>query len=107
MKLTVQPGRKHGQRKVLLERNLQFEDIELAEKGVIVKVTAADIYTAGATQRFSIALSRDEIDLLLSSVVPPDGPAKLTEHERGNGHPAPENANRQMASLSGSRPPDR
>jgi len=81
MKLTVQPGRKRGQPKVLLERNLQFEDVEVADKGVVVKITAADIYTAGATQRFSISLTRDEVDLLRSTLIPAEAPAKLTEHE--------------------------
>jgi len=81
MKLTAQPGRKHGHPKVLLERNLQFEDIEVADKGVILKVTAADIYTAGATQRFSITLTRDEVGLLQSRLFSAETSAKLTEHE--------------------------
>lgn len=77
MKLSVRPGKREGLPKLLFDRLIEREDLQAApEDGVILTIVAKDIYTEKATQRFSIVLSRSEIDMICEvDAARGDGPA--------------------------------
>ncbi|WP_159585532.1 hypothetical protein [Chelativorans xinjiangense] len=69
MKMTVQPGKRPGLPKALFNRDLRMSDIEINEAGAVtVTFIGDDIYTKNATQRFSITLSQNEIEMVVEAI---------------------------------------
>ncbi|WP_163264441.1 hypothetical protein [Chelativorans alearense] len=69
MKMTVQPGKRPGLPKALFNRDLRTSDIEVDETGVVtLTFVGDDIYTPRATQRFSITLGQNEIEMMVEAM---------------------------------------
>jgi hypothetical protein len=65
MKITVQPAKRQGSSKVIVERELNSCDVVETVAGRAIDVLAADIYTPKASQRYRISFSNDELEMLL------------------------------------------
>jgi hypothetical protein len=62
MKLSVRPGKKDRDPKTLFDAQIGAAHMRpIADGGLTVTVVADDIYTAGATHRFSITFTPEEI----------------------------------------------
>ncbi|MFC6488482.1 hypothetical protein [Nitratireductor sp. GCM10026969] len=79
MKLSVRPGKREGEPKLLFDHLLEMENlVESPEGGVVVTVVAKDIYTAKASQRFSLTFTSEEVDMIARV-------QKAARGERSNG----------------------
>jgi hypothetical protein len=65
MKLSVRPGKKDRDPKTLFDAPIGVANIRAdADGGITMTIVADDIYTAGATHRFSITLTPEEVATL-------------------------------------------
>lgn len=65
MQIKTQPSRRAGAPKCIFSGPLQSDNVRVEDDGVIkICLTADDIYSKNAKQRYEIALTSDELRLL-------------------------------------------
>lgn len=65
MKMSVRPGKRDGDAKLLYNEAISAKHIDVDGTGKIaLTITASDVYTAKATQRYTLVFSQDELGLI-------------------------------------------
>ncbi|KQZ27889.1 hypothetical protein ASD50_20275 [Mesorhizobium sp. Root552] len=66
MRIVAQPAkRENGKIKELLDRPLVPEDVAIDSEGVYLTLIVKDIYSKGASQRYTITLSAADLAIIL------------------------------------------
>lgn len=60
MKIFVKPGKREGFPKQIFEGSIEQAEIVMKDGDLVLSVVADDIYTAKATQRYTITLDADD-----------------------------------------------
>lgn len=69
MKITVQPAKRTGGSKSIFSGPVKLDEAVVGEiDGVAVTFVAADIYTKGSSLRYTISLSKIDIDAICKGV---------------------------------------
>jgi hypothetical protein len=65
MKISVRPAKREGDPKQIFERAIAAEDVSLDGGEIVLTVVVKDIYSVGASQRYTIRLSADDVATIL------------------------------------------
>lgn len=67
MKISVRPAKRDGNPKEIFERAIVPEDVTLDGEETVLTLIVKDIYSKGSSQRYTIALSADDLAMILDS----------------------------------------